>query len=86
MPQPLHQDRAEVHHRFGRMLERDLHDAAFYRRRIVVLLDVVARDHVDDHLGTLAAGGLLGLGDEVLCFVVDCHVRAELAAGFRFLF
>ena len=81
VPQPLHQQRAEIDQELGRALERDLHDAAVHRGGLVVLLDVLARHHVDDQLGALVGGRLLGLGDEILRVVIDRDVRAELAAG-----
>src|SRR5207245_3552162 len=69
----------------GRAQERDLHDATLDGRSLVVALDIVAAHHVEDEVGALAAGGLLGGGHEVLALVVDGEIGAELAAGLAFL-
>ena len=68
---------------FGAALECDLHDAPLDRRRFVIARDVIAADHVEYNVGALAAGGRFGGGDEVLGFIVNGDVGAELAAGRR---
>ena len=52
---------AEVGGRLGAAGERHLGDGALFGRAIVVAVDVVAADDVDDQIGALAAGGLLGI-------------------------
>ena len=50
------------------------------RAASIVPLDVVAADHVEDEIGALAAGRLLGLVDEILGLVVDRAI-ARRACG-----
>ena len=79
--QALQHDPAEINGGFGRSLEGDLHDAAFDRGGFVIALDVVAADHVEDHVGAFAGGRGLGHGDEVFGLVIDRDIGAELAAA-----
>ena len=46
--------------------EGDLDDPPVLRRGLVVARDIVAADHVEDHVGAPAAGGLLDRRDEIL--------------------
>ena len=81
--QALEHQAAEIDRCFRRALECDLHDAPLDRGRFVIARDVIAADHVEYNVGALVGGGRLGGGDEVLGFIVDGDVGAELAAGRR---
>src|SRR5207245_11637818 len=48
-------------------------------------VDVVAPDHIEDHIDALAAARFLHRRDEILGLVVYGAVGAELRAGFAFL-
>ena len=81
--QPLEHQDAEIDGRFRLALKCDLHDASLDRGGFVIARDVIAADHVQYKVGALVAGGRLGGGDEVLGFIVNGDVGAELAAGRR---
>ena len=54
-----------------------MHEPAFERQALQVLLDVVAADHVEDDVDAALAGDPRDLGDEVLRPVVDRVIGAE---------
>ena len=83
--QALEQDAAEIHIGARRALEADLHDPALDRGRLVVALDIVAADHVEDHVGAGSAGAALGDRDEIFGLIVDGDVGAQAPAGLAFL-
>ena len=82
--QPLEHEAHEIDLRLRAALECDLHDAALHRGRFVIARDVIAADHVQYNVGALVAGGRFGGRDEVLGFIVNGDVGAELAAGRAF--
>ena len=67
------------------MQERDLDDPSVDRGGGVVPGDIIAADHVQDDVGSPAAGGREGAGDKVLGAVVDPEVGAEALAGGGFV-
>ncbi len=75
--QALEQDAAEIDIGARRALEADLHDATLDGGGLVVALDVVAADHVEDHVGARSAGAALGDRDEIFGLVVDGDVGAR---------
>jgi len=75
-------DTAEVDVGAWRTLEGDLHDAALDGGRFVVAFDVVAADHVENNLGTAAAGPRFDGGGEVFGLIVNGNVSARHAAHF----
>ena len=58
-------------------LKRDEHQAALVGEALQFARNVVAADHVENHIDALAAGRRLDLGDEILRTVVDRGVRAS---------
>ena len=61
----------------------DHHQPAVGRQRPHVARQVVAADHVEDHVDPAPAGRLAHRGDEVGLAVVDGELGAEGAAGLR---
>src|SRR5262249_49616536 len=62
------------------MQERDHDEAAFEREAAEVLLDVIASDHVEDHVDAALARDARNLDDEVLRAIVDRMIGAHLPA------
>ena len=79
--QPLHHQLGEIDRRLRPAKERDLHDAAIDRRGVVVLLDVLAADHIEDEIDPGSTGDLARRGDEVRGLVIDGVIGTELEAG-----
>ena len=47
--------------------------------------DVLAADYVEDHVHAARCGVRLHLSDEILCAVINDHIRAECATELRLL-
>src|SRR6266581_283755 len=74
------QDVAEIEGRLAAAEESDDDDAAVVGEAFQLAVDVVAPDHVEDHIDPLAAGRFLHRRSEVLGLVVYGAVGAELRA------
>src|SRR5882762_3922488 len=75
------QDVVQVERRLAAAQEGDDDDAAVVGEALQLAVDVVAPDHIEDHIDTLAAGRFLHRGDEILGPVVYGAVGAELHTG-----
>ena len=77
----LAHDRHGVEFNAAAFEEGDLYQSAFHGEGFNVAGDVVAADHVEDDVDSVAVGGLLEHVDEVFFVVVDYPVRASAPAG-----